>query len=92
MHLSKILLHTHRLVPSFIKNNHIKPCSDCIYFIKPKLNDYPYGSQSTGRCKQFGEKHVVTGQINYAFALTCRMDNTLCGISAKYFEHKFEQE
>jgi hypothetical protein len=37
-----------------------------------------------GKCAQFGEKNVITGDITYMHVTTCRSYNIYCGNSGKY--------
>jgi len=34
---------------------------------------------SLGKCAKFGVKHLVTGQIEYDFAIHCRENKDKCG-------------
>lgn len=76
-----------------IKNEHVTSCSNCLFFIKPTLKgDYNETSFSLyGRCKQFGEKDIITGEVEQSFALACRKDRSLCGIEARHFIYNFGQ-
>jgi hypothetical protein len=70
----------------FIKNEHVTSCSNCLFFIKsPSLN------KDLGKCKQFGEKNIITGEIENLYALTCRKDKSLCGLEARHFLQNFGQ-
>jgi len=71
-----------------IKNEHVTSCSNCLFFIKPTFKGE---SNLYGRCKQFGEKDIITGEVEQSFALTCRKDRSLCGIEAKHFIYNFGQ-
>ena len=75
-----------------IKNEHVTSCSNCIFFIKPSFRGET-DSQSNlyGRCKQFAEKDIITGEVENLYALTCRKDRTLCGFEAKHFIYDFGQ-
>jgi hypothetical protein len=69
---------------SFIKNKDLPICKNCIHFINyeknPELNDV------YGKCKLFGEKNIITGEITYTSASTSRDCEHLCGITAKYYD------
>lgn len=67
----------------FIKNANLKLCINCVNFIEEKNKLY-------GKCKKFGEQDLVTGEIDNAHASVCRMDNTKCGVSGRYFEEKIK--
>lgn len=73
-----------------ITNQNLPLCIQCRNFI-PHTTYYPYEDPPTdnyGKCKMFGEQNVVTGQIEYRYASTCRSGSSLCNISGKYFEVK----
>ena len=72
-----------------IKNEHVTSCSNCIFFIKPSSLGPP--ENLYGRCKQFGEKDIITGEVKNLYALTCRKDRNLCGFDAKHFLYNFGQ-
>ena len=74
-------------IPNFIRNMDAPSCVDCAHFIKHETSE-PYNSinYQFGKCKVFGTKDVVSGQIVYDFASICR-DNK-CGLDGKYFEAK----
>ena len=77
----------------FIKNEHVTSCSNCLFFIKPIFH-YPepeIKANLYGRCKQFGEKDIITGEIEHLFALSCRKDKSLCGMEARHFIQNFGQ-
>ena len=65
-------------ISSFIQNLSKPICLSCTHFMEYK-NNYtydPYTNKSTsdkiGKCARFGAKHLVTGQIEYDFAIHCR--------------------
>ena len=65
----------------FIKNIDVNPCRNCIY----------YNSKSNielSKCKKFGEKNILTGDIEYNSASYCRKDEQKCGEQGKYFEQQ----
>jgi hypothetical protein len=66
-----------------IKNVNIPSCRNCIYF---KPNIYNEFTSSTNRCEKFGEKNILTDEIQYDFADLCRKDDNKCGHEGKYFE------
>ena len=76
-----------------IKNDHVNSCSNCLFFIKPIIRGDPAIQPSTlyGKCKQFSEKNIITGEIENFYALTCRKDKTLCGLEARHFLQNFGQ-
>jgi hypothetical protein len=48
-------------------------------------------NKDLGKCKQFGEKNIITGEIENLYALTCRKDKSLCGLEARHFLQNFGQ-
>jgi len=66
-----------------IKNMNIPSCRNCIHY-KPNLfNDF---TSPLNKCENFGEKNIVTDEITYRFADSCRDNESLCGKKGKYFE------
>lgn len=79
-------------IPNFIKNANLPSCINCVYFIDDKTN-YPYDQLSDnkyGKCKLFGHKDIVTGELENIEARYCRLDEQLCGKYGKYFESKYK--
>jgi hypothetical protein len=72
-----------------IRNQDIKVCIKCVSFIRYK-NNYPYDSLTNnkeyGKCSMFGEKNMVTGDIEYINAARCRADETKCGRNGNAYE------
>jgi hypothetical protein len=68
----------------FILNLDIPSCRKCIFY-KPSIynNDFTSG---LSKCEKFGEKDIITGEINYFFADNCRNDESKCGKIGKYYE------
>ena len=67
--------------------NHDAPsCVDCVHFVEEKKFNNPINMNQYGKCSIFGQKDVVTGQIQYEYALTCR--NNQCGVNGTFFEAK----
>jgi len=62
-----------------IKNADYVICKNCAYFREQKSNPL------FGRCIKFGEKNIIHGAVRYAFANDVRNEETLCGITGKYF-------
>lgn len=52
-----------------------KACVDCLYFFQ-------------GQCTAFASQEPVTGSVEFFDAITMRLDETKCGISAKWFTPK----
>ena len=62
----------------------IPDCTKCIFY-KPAvyLNRF---TPSFNKCKKFGDKNPVSGEITYRYADECRGDESACGMEGKYFE------
>ena len=77
---------------SYIRNLKNPICINCIHFIEYKSNDlydYHYNySKFYGSCSKFGNKNIVTGEIEYDKAFICRNDKNKCGIDGKFFVEK----
>jgi len=63
----------------FIKNINIPSCKNCVYF---GFKDF---GSTFNKCEKFGEKNIITNQIEYNYVDQCRKDELLCGAKAKYF-------
>lgn len=76
----------------FIQNEHLPICMNCIHF-KEYPNNYPYDdvpdkTKHLSTCKMFGSKNLVTGNIDYELASTCRKNENMCGKNARYYKAK----
>jgi len=71
-----------------IRNIDFPSCKNCVYYVPSGLNNE--FTSSLNKCKNFGTKNVVTGEITYYYATICRSDENLCGNSGKYHvkEHR----
>jgi hypothetical protein len=69
-----------------IKNAYVPACRNCVYY-KPSTS-YSDFTDSLNRCEKFGEKNIVTNEIRYDFANSCRTDESKCGLEGKYFEEE----
>jgi hypothetical protein len=67
----------------FIKNINVNPCKNCNYY----KESYVYSELS--KCKKFGEKNIVTNEIKYDYADSCRNNESKCGNEGNYFEDKY---
>jgi hypothetical protein len=68
-------------LPKFdkIKNIDLPSCRNCVHFISGTTVYY-------GRCKKFGVKDVITNEIDFNMASSCRNDENTCGIVGKHFQ------
>jgi hypothetical protein len=67
-----------------IKNADLPSCRNCIYY-EPK---YDNDLSNLNKCNKFGVKNIISDEINYDFADSCRNDENKCGIEGKYFEEE----
>lgn len=65
-------------------NSHV--CINCIHFIK-----FTHGNQ-LDKCSYFGNRDLVTGDITYEWASVCRIRESKCGESGKYFYSKHDKQ
>jgi len=71
------------------------PCINCIHYRMQKIT-YPddcyinMSRSNIGYCSMFGKQHLVTGELDYDCALSCRTNEEKCGRNGKYFK-PFEQ-
>jgi len=72
---------TDSINPKLIKNIDIPSCKNCIHFRQDN-----YMVDSLSRCTKFGEKNIITDEINHDFANSCRKDEEKCGLEGKSFE------
>jgi hypothetical protein len=68
---------------NYIKNKDLPICKNCRFFIPHKI---PEHQTTLSRCSKFGEKDIVSGEINYDFADFCRNNSMKCGKSGIHFE------
>ena len=76
------------MVPSnkIIKNINYPSCRNCIHY---KPNSYYSDFTSIlSKCEKFGEKNIITDEIKYNFADSCRDNESKCGKEGKYFEEE----
>ena len=66
-----------------IKNFDIPSCKNCVFY-RPY---YLYGDFASqfNKCEKFGEKNIVTDEIDYEFANSCRKNENQCGGEGKFF-------
>jgi hypothetical protein len=65
----------------FIKNINMPSCKKCIHF-----NPDNYNTESLSKCNKFGEKNIISNEIKYDYADSCRKDEEKCGLEGKCFE------
>jgi hypothetical protein len=73
------------LFTSFIKTQ--KPfCINCVHYIK---STYPYTKlydEDIGMCFLFRQKNV--GKMEYEDILTCRLNQSKCGVKGRFYKQK----
>ena len=65
-------------VSRFVRNSEFPSCNNCFFFYQKKTSHLK-------KCSKFGEKDLVTGEINYEHAITCRNNDHLCGQKGLYY-------
>lgn len=77
---------TRRNKCSNIRYTNKQICKKCINFI-PEAPSFRYDDDDNrlGRCRKFGEQNLVTGKIEYEMAITCRHNETKCGIDGIHY-------
>ena len=75
------------LFTSFIKKQ--KPfCINCVHYIKNKYPFIKLYDAEIGMCYIFGQKNILTGKMEYEDILTCRLNNSKCGVKGRFFKKK----
>lgn len=74
----------------FIKNENNNICINCIHYIeRVKFEPYNcYINENLPQCKKFKTMNIVTGEIDYELAITCRNNIDKCNINSIFFEKK----
>ena len=67
-----------------IKLLHNPICKTCVHF-RPTLLEFQYASPFS-KCAKFGKKGLVSGNMYYDYADTCRDDETKCGQDAREYK------
>jgi hypothetical protein len=55
-------------------------CINCVHFIDSELK------KDFSKCRMFGRKNIITGEIYHEYAAVCRELRDMCGNSGKLFE------
>jgi hypothetical protein len=72
----------------YIKHFNLPVCKDCVYHRSHQGKIDPFKSGEQDKCLKYGEKNVVTGEINYQYADIVRKQDLQCGIKGKHFLQK----
>lgn len=65
-----------------IKNINVNACRNCMYYKPSTHNDF---TSHSNKCEKFGTKDIVTDEIYYDFADSCRKEEEKCGKEGKHF-------
>lgn len=68
-----------------IQNINIPSCRNCIHYIPPIYSEF---DSTFGKCGKYGNKNIITNEITYDFATSCRNDENKCGFQGKDFEEE----
>jgi hypothetical protein len=68
------------LVPEKIKNLSVPKCITCKNYIP-----YAVDLDSFAKCKKFGATNLVSGEIYYDYADSCRDSESKCGTNGNYY-------
>jgi hypothetical protein len=74
-----------------LRNSNLPICINCIHFLQHKTyypDDQLPDDYSYGRCNKFGKINIITGDIDYDFAINSRQDSQKCGLKGLYYEDK----
>jgi hypothetical protein len=72
----------------YIKHFSLPVCKDCVYHVSKLGKNDPFKSGDQNKCLKYGEKNVVTGEINYQYADIVRKQDLQCGLTGKHFIQK----
>jgi len=82
MNFSKPLFASNKI----IHNLHVPVCVNCVHYI-PCKSSSKFAIDSS-KCGKFGEKDIITNEINYAYAKLCRKDIDRCSLEGRYWEQE----
>jgi len=68
-----------------IQNINLPSCRNCIHYIPPTYTNF---ESTLSKCGKYGNKNIITDEITYDFAYSCRNDEKKCGIEGKDFEEE----
>lgn len=77
------------ITSEYIKNINKPACKTCIHFKPASSTKY---DSYISRCQLFGVKDIITDEITYDYASTCRSDDSKCGEKGVHYvkDTKFE--
>ena len=62
-----------------IRNGAAPVCKNCVYYIPNKERNYI-------RCMKYGNKDVVTGEVEFDYAFYARSKPDMCGLEGRSFQ------
>lgn len=68
---------------AIIFNKNIPSCRNCKFY-NPNWYNKDFTS-SLNKCMKFGSKNIITNEITYEYADSCRKQEDKCGLVGKYF-------
>jgi len=68
-----------------IKNIHLPSCKNCVFY---KPNPSSSFTSPLSKCEKFGEKNILTDEITYDYADSCRREESKCGKEGVFFEEE----
>jgi hypothetical protein len=68
-----------------IKNINIPSCKNCIFHKPNNNNNF---ASSSNLCEKFGEKNIITSEIEYDSVFRSRINEEKCGKEGKYFQEE----
>jgi hypothetical protein len=65
-----------------IQNIDLPSCKNCIYFDPQSHSDF---TSTLSKCNKFGHKNIISDEITYDYASSCRNDENKCGEKGVFF-------
>jgi hypothetical protein len=78
------IMYSAMCLSSKVTNMYYPTCKTYVYFLP--YYQHPEKYYKLGKCKLFGNKNIVTGEIIYEYAAICRMNITPCNMTGNYHE------
>ena len=72
-------------IDKLIKNIHFPSCKNCVFYKPHSGSEF---TSTLSKCEKFGEKNIITDEIIYDYADSCRRDESKCGKEGNYFEEE----
>jgi len=87
LRLPSTLLFSSPSSEKIITNFNVNPCVNCVFYKPSPFRKF--GSEFS-KCEKFGDKNIITGEITYFYADSCRNNQYKCGVEGKYFLQESE--